>query len=323
MKLCVVIPTFNRKEKLERTLVYLKNQIRDDFYIVIADNNSDYRIEDIVASFSDEFKKRIIIKKNKFNIGMCGNIAGLFEKADAEWCWFLSDDDFPQKTAIDTIMNDIDIYSKQGVSIIQYPHFKIADEMIKEYTIVGNLVDYIEYFNNLLTSGNTLTEVEGTLVYLSNKVYRIGMLGDYIRYAYDYCNTGIPQVMPIIKALDDCRAHILLHNEIIIHTDPENERSWNIKSIALGMSTIRNIPLNLDEKRKKELWYLLMIRFKLVLEDYFRNGVNDFDYLNILYNNIYKYILNPNHNDYYSEVLRHAKEGTEMKYLKMTIGEAL
>lgn len=321
MKLCVAIPTYNRKEKLERTLRLLEKQSRDDFDIVISDNHSDYDIEKMVGSFPREFRDRILLYKNRYNVGMSGNIASLFEKANSEWAWFLSDDDLPNENAIDTIYSDIDRYSSQGVSVIQYPHFEISREISNEYIMIDNLAEYIDYFKSLLHCGKTLIEVEGTLVYMSNKVYRISNLANYIRYAYDYCNTGIPQVIPVIKALDDGQVRMLVHNALIVNTDPNGERSWGVQGIALGLSTICNMPLNVDERRRIELWYLLMIRFKLVLEDYMNKGINDYDYLHMLYNNVYRYILKPEHVKYYEEVLEHAIEKTEIPFLKKTFTE--
>ncbi len=318
MKLCVAIPTYNRKERLERTLGYLENQTTKDFLVVISDNHSEYEVEEVLNAVSDEFKERISIYRNTFNIGMSGNIASLFDKASADWCWFFADDDYPYEGAVETILNDIEQYENRDISVIQYPHIEISKQIADEYTVINNLDSYISYFSHFLECGIPLTNVQGMLIYLANKVYRIDRIGEYVRYAYDYCNTGIPQTIPILKALDEGSANMLLHNKIIVRYNWEEDISWNVRKVALGMSTIKHLPLLLGAEEKKSLWYLIMIRYKFVFEDYFRRGISDYDYLYSLYESMYKYILKDNDREYYLSVLKHAMDGTEMEYLGET-----
>ena len=47
-KITVLIPTYNRKESLSRTLRDLESQTRKDFYVVISDNASDYDVKELL-----------------------------------------------------------------------------------------------------------------------------------------------------------------------------------------------------------------------------------------------------------------------------------
>ena len=276
-------------------------------------------MSEILELFPPEFKHRIHVYRNKFNIGMSGNIASLFQKADAEWCWFLSDDDFPDENAIKNILDDISSYEDDGVSVIQYPHFDIKRDMANEYAVMSGLEDYISYFQKLNKRGVPISEIQGTLIYMSNKVYRISEIAEYIRFAYDYCNTGIPQVIPILKALDDGVIKMLLHNRPIVKYNNDGKESWNVRTVALGVSTIRNLPLSINIEKKRQLWYLLMIRYRVVLRDYVKRNCSDFDYLKYLFDNIYMDILEAEHLKYYEEVLNRAKLGMDKEYIRETL----
>ena len=184
---------------------------------------------------------------------------------------------------------------------------------------MSGLEDYISYFQKLNKRGVPISEIQGTLIYMSNKVYRISEIAEYIRFAYDYCNTGIPQVIPILKALDDGVIKMLLHNRPIVKYNNDGKESWNVRTVALGVSTIRNLPLSINIEKKRQLWYLLMIRYRVVLRDYVKRNCSDFDYLKYLFDNIYMDILEAEHLKYYEEVLNRAKLGMEKEYIRETL----
>ena len=46
--LTILIPTYNRKERLKQTLECLQNQTKQDYIIVIVDNCSSYCVKNLV-----------------------------------------------------------------------------------------------------------------------------------------------------------------------------------------------------------------------------------------------------------------------------------
>lgn len=93
-ELSVLIPTYNRKEKLKKTLLALEKQFDDNFYVVILDNASEYSIEqEVLPELSFQFSKVIRIIKRKYNVGLGNNISGLFSVCETKWGWLLGDDD--------------------------------------------------------------------------------------------------------------------------------------------------------------------------------------------------------------------------------------
>ena len=108
MILSVMIPTYNRKEKLIRTLSALSTQTFKDFGIIISDNNSNYSIEnEILHKYEVDFRKSIKVHHNRVNVGLSLNMAGLFTLCPTEWAWFLGDDDIIFDDSVEKIVNII------------------------------------------------------------------------------------------------------------------------------------------------------------------------------------------------------------------------
>lgn len=317
MDLSVIITTYNRRECLKRTLELLSKQTKDQFNIIISDNCSSYDVLDVIKGFSLGFKKRIIVMKNPANIGMVGNIASCFTKMTGDWCWFLADDDLPRLDAVETIYEDILFAQEKNVGVIQYPHYSIPDEIIKTRVIINDLSEYASYSELLYKNGVTLTNVQGSNIWLSNKVYCRERVLDYIQFAFQYANTGIPQTIPILKMLEKQSSKFLVHNKIVVEYPVlgDEQKSWNVCEIALGTSTLSYLPLDVDFEVKRRVWYYLMLKYKYVLEDYRKKGKTDLFFLQAVYNNMFKYILTEKENEFFVRLIELAKNEKEIEFL--------
>lgn len=96
MKLSICIPTYNRKEKVLAQINRIfgsgildnNNQIE----LVVSDNCSDDNTYDeLVSNFGKE--KEIRLFRQETNLGLVGNLYFLFDIAQGDYIWFLSDDD--------------------------------------------------------------------------------------------------------------------------------------------------------------------------------------------------------------------------------------
>ncbi len=87
----VIIPTYNRANKISKAIQSILNQSFKDFEIIIMDDNSQDNTKEIVLSFNDE---RIKYYKNINNLGQIKNMQEGVQKAQNEWIIFLSDDDY-------------------------------------------------------------------------------------------------------------------------------------------------------------------------------------------------------------------------------------
>ncbi|HIT93385.1 MAG TPA: glycosyltransferase family 2 protein, partial [Candidatus Stercorousia faecigallinarum] len=90
----IIIITYNRKNKLKKTLQTLitENSPIKDFNITILDNASDDGTNELCEAFCKEYTNFKYIR-NKYNIGISGNTIRAFELASKKWLWILCDDD--------------------------------------------------------------------------------------------------------------------------------------------------------------------------------------------------------------------------------------
>lgn len=317
MELSVIITTYNRRECLKKTLELLSKQTNSQFNIIISDNCSSYDVLDVVKCFSMDFQNRISVMKNPANIGMVGNIASCFTKMTGDWCWLLADDDLPRLDAVEKIFEDILFAQEENIGVIQYPHYSIPDEKIETRVIINDLSEYANYSERLYRNGVTLTNVQGSNIWMSNKVYCRERVLDYIRFVFQYANTGIPQTIPILKMLENQSSKLLIHNEIVVEYPVigDEQKSWNVCEIALGTSTLSYLPLDVDFEVKRRVWYYLMLKYKYVLEDYRKKGKTDLFFLEAVYNNMFKYILTEKEKDFFIKLIELAKNGKEIEYM--------
>lgn len=103
-KLTIAIPTYNRSEKLRRTLMlviqYSQNR---NIEILVSDNASTDHTKEVVEAIQKEHTK-IQYFRNEENLGFDGNFLNCFERATGEYVWLLSDDDYLLPGAIDSVL---------------------------------------------------------------------------------------------------------------------------------------------------------------------------------------------------------------------------
>lgn len=95
--LSICIPTYNRQEYLQYCLESItsqiqKNKLTDYVEIVISDNASTDRTEDIVREFQNKYQN-IFYHKNLTNVGFDKNLLTVVDKSSGEYCLTLGDDD--------------------------------------------------------------------------------------------------------------------------------------------------------------------------------------------------------------------------------------
>ncbi|MDD5691365.1 MAG: glycosyltransferase [Candidatus Omnitrophica bacterium] len=121
----IIIPTYNRAEKLNRALASLKKQTCRDFEVIVCDDGSTDHTEAVVERFSESLPV-LYVRGENFGGPARPRNNGL-RLAKGEWICFLDDDDwwYPQKLEIarkatdnaDLIYHDLDIHTPRGKSL--------------------------------------------------------------------------------------------------------------------------------------------------------------------------------------------------------------
>lgn len=290
-KLTIVIPTYNRKERLERTLSLLEMQTDDEFRVIILDNYSNYNIEEEIYKRDKCFQNRIRIIRNKTNIGMAGNLSNAFIQETEGWVWTLADDDIPSLYAVEDIYAEIEKTSNVGAISFSICHLsKFMPEGSKNF---ANLQGLLAFYQKLTSRTLKRTALEGDFIYFSNKVYNMNYVKKYCDKIFYYTYSGVPQVVPILFMLNEERAMLRISNKKIVGYESPDGDHWNWLETALGMRIITDFPLDINESEKGLLYSLIMVDCFMVIESV--NGERSpyiIAQLEKLYDEVYRYFLN-------------------------------
>lgn len=233
-KLSIIIPTFNRKERLLLQLhsLYCQKEVYET-EIIICDNKSSYNVEDAIRQeFSDIDISNLIYTCNIVNIGMGANLSSILLKGTADWIWTLSDDDMTMEGSIATILNDIKQFPTTDL-------FKYSIDIFEENRdiTVNNLCELANYY---LKHHNA----PGEFVFISNCVYKRGCILKYFGNALTESYTLIGHMLPIINALDKCEATLRFRPQTIVHFLPASPNTgWGMFYGALGVSSVSCLQL--------------------------------------------------------------------------------
>lgn len=105
--LSILIPTFNRANKLLRLLKSLESEVshlgvKTQIQVLVSDNASTDATPKILSEFSTVYFKFGYFCQTK-NIGFDCNLRFLYHKAETDYVWYIADDDTPLPGAIETI----------------------------------------------------------------------------------------------------------------------------------------------------------------------------------------------------------------------------
>lgn len=202
--LTIAIPTYNRNKILEKNLKLLLPQLTEACSLLILDNSSDIpvseTIEDLIKKYS---KVNINVIRNKYNIGMTGNILKCFELCDNSWLWILGDDDQVKEGAIKQILQDILIYKQNH--FISYawdePSFNRKKDILT--SDINQLIDKIESI--------------GVILFISTSIYNIKKVINSISYGSFFQTTYAPHLAILFMSLKDGGHCTLSKKQIVIN----------------------------------------------------------------------------------------------------------
>ena len=285
--LTVLIPTYNRKERLEQTLNCLEKQKNLKFQLVIVDNCSNYSVPDLVSTTAPHLLKRTKVICRPYNVGSSANITMILLECQSKWAWLLGDDDYPLPEAVDTIYQNM-------TPAIGAMHFSVLD--MKRYLLPNCTVSALEEFINLYESWlhdkHPIVNLQGDLIFMSNKVYNMDIIRPYIGMSIEYSYSKIGQLIPIFRMLEDRTGRLLISDVKIVKSLIATNDHWNIQKILYGMTSFTHVPFpKLDKRLRNQLNDVVMFKYTYVLKNYILDGQNNWQYINTLYHTIYKRIL--------------------------------
>ena len=150
LTLSIIIPTYNRVDKLQRLLKTLENQIAlsnlgNQIQILVSDNASTDDTYSVMTHMASTDNKIKYFRQPK-NLGFDANCKFLYEQAQTEYVWFFADDDMPLSNSLPIIIQGLKEYNPDAFifSFEQPLCSKIKTFNFKErYKIVVNPPDII------------------------------------------------------------------------------------------------------------------------------------------------------------------------------------
>ncbi len=278
----VMIPTYNRKDSLLKLLGCLKAQTCQEFFVVISDNHSNYDVSQALGEYKDFFKGRLKLVIRNANVGSTVNINGVFELAQTKWGWLMGDDDFPMPDAVERIYKMLD----DDVGAL---HFSLYDlgEFIDDHADISSLNEFIDLFWQMSNGKKEIVNLQGDIIFMSNKVYNLDIMRNYLFVQNNYGYTKMPQMISILSLLNKKEAKFRVVNSNLVTISDTSNQSWRMTNIALGMTTFSHIKYDIDRKQRKKLNLIMMFKYTHVLRYRLQGEISRYD-IGLIYDGIFK-----------------------------------
>lgn len=118
------VPVYNGEKYLERTLDSILAQTYPDFELVISDNGSNDRTQQICERYA-QIDKRVIYNRNTKNIGIAPNYNKVFELSSGEYFKWADADDVLAPEFVEKCVQALDKYPDVAAA---YPRTKFIDQ---------------------------------------------------------------------------------------------------------------------------------------------------------------------------------------------------
>jgi glycosyltransferase involved in cell wall biosynthesis len=239
--LSIVIPTYNRNEKVLRLLKKIES-INTEYKlsVVVIDNNSEVSTEDFLLSENYHYGKEVKIIRNNGNVGLGGNLINSFMHCQTEWMWLLGDDDLPLDDSIEIILkeikntNDKDFLIKFNSSAGQFP---------TQNTVINNIDSLIDFNSDFGYYSN--------MMFISNAVFRTSVILKETFYMSGSIKTMAPHLVGVYRCVEKGFSIKIVNNFIIEHGIPESEQDkWDYERLIIGLLCFIDADINLKIKEK-------------------------------------------------------------------------
>jgi glycosyltransferase involved in cell wall biosynthesis len=128
----VCIPAYNRANVLPLLLDSIVQQDFRNFEVMICEDRSPERhqIQAIVCRYQQEHPGLIRYVENETNLGYDGNLRGLIELAEGDYCFFMGNDDVMCPGALAAVASAVARHQNVGVVLRSYAAFDESPEKV-------------------------------------------------------------------------------------------------------------------------------------------------------------------------------------------------
>lgn len=222
-KISIGMPVYNGEKDIKRAIDSLLAQTFKDFELFISDNASTDLTQCICLEYAKK-DKRVIYSRNSHNFGALKNFQAVLEKANAEYFFWASHDDYWHSKFIETAISELDIFNAAAGVMGVVHYLNAAGEELSTHSPPYQLASEraVERVTSYLKSGITDNLIYG--------VYRTNMLKSA---------PFIPCLYPEKVLIMHC-----IINGIIL--DAANMEYYNIVSFKDRDEVVATLQLNRD-----------------------------------------------------------------------------
>jgi glycosyltransferase involved in cell wall biosynthesis len=236
-KLTIAIPTYNRKDILEKQLDSITGALKISDYkdlvqVFVIDNCSDFQLDYFVEKYP-----AFHFYRNVCNIGACSNVARCLEYCKTEWCWVLGDDDKIEDDCINTIFNTIE--KNENCCLINFKsNLSLGGMNDCEKTIAetAQLFSHLDYSN---------------LLFISTNVVRVKYFRKYMELILDMNHNMFHYLNAIPRILGKENTCIYRSEKRIVENLPPREGtvSWSRDMFYANAASFAELFDTYDERR--------------------------------------------------------------------------
>jgi hypothetical protein len=211
----------------------LAPQLTDDCRLLIIDNCSDTPVSQTMSAGTRPDRCQVI--RHVANIGANANIMRCIELCETDWLWIVGDDDKVQADAVATIFRTL--ASRSSICYINFSW----DGVRKHTTDTVGLEGFVSKM-----------DPSTNLPWISSCLFNSATLRANLKFGYQAAYSMLPHVATLLMSLGDKgRCYFSPEQIMDIEDGPVDAMErWSVVNLALGYSTLFDLPLRNEVRRQ-------------------------------------------------------------------------
>lgn len=213
IKISLIIPVYNVEKYLSEMLDSIYNQNFSEFEVIIVNDGSTDKSEEIILEYCKKYNNIIYLKQNNLGVSEARNLA--IKKIQGKYCLFLDSDDYMEKNMLEKLYNKIE---KNNADVAICGFKKVyEDNSHAEQVTLFNVEDNKVYKNFEIADKMLNLEVRGFLwnkMFLSENIFKYNMNFEKDRYIQDWA--------PVFKQVINAEKIVFVNEPLYYYRQREN-----------------------------------------------------------------------------------------------------
>jgi len=184
VKVSLIIPVYNVEKYIGEMLKSIYNQTFCDFEVIIVNDGSTDKSEDIILKYCEKYNNITYLKQNNLGVSEARNLA--MKEIKGKYSLFLDSDDYIECDMLEKLYVAIE---KNNADIAICGFKKIYESNNKEEVILFNVENYKIYKNFEVINKMLNMEIRGFLwnkMFLTKNIFKYNMHFEKDRYIQDW-----------------------------------------------------------------------------------------------------------------------------------------